>query len=139
MMKIKKLHEAAVLPTRGTERAAGLDLTAVEMETQYDIITYHTGIAIELPLGTFGIIAPRSSIYKTGLMQSNSLGIIDSDYRGELLVKHRIINRELPAYGTGDRIAQLIILPYLIFTPTSFTEQLEESKRGSSGFGSTGN
>jgi len=77
-MKIKKLHVDAKLPYRGTDKSAGLDLVAVDMYTQGDIITYHTGIAIELPPGTFGMLVPRSSIYKTGLIQSNSCGVVDS-------------------------------------------------------------
>ena len=89
IIRFKKLYPAAVAPTRGSAHAAGYDLTAVGCEWDYDhkVMVYHTGIAVEIPRGYAGFLFPRSSIYKRSLVLSDSVGVIDADYRGEILVK----------------------------------------------------
>lgn len=150
-LKIKKLHPNAVLPQYAKKGDAGLDLTCTEIEFDSNTHTYiyKTGLAVEIPEGYVGLLFPRSSLYKTILHLTNSVGVIDSGYRGEIMV--RFINifdpREKPEtgfwqfpkehYQVGDRIAQLILLPYpqLIIEEV---EELTESERGEKGFGSSG-
>ena len=151
-VKIKRLHEDAVIPQYAKAGDAGLDLTAVEDATvKNNTATYKTGLAVEIPEGHVGLIIPRSSIYKTGNRQSNCVGVIDSGYRGELLVKHDVSTGVLAAlidndtetyaalnpYKKGDRIAQLIIIPYPQIELEEVME-LSDSSRGEGGFGSTG-
>ncbi len=143
-VKIKKLHPDAVLPKFGKPGDAGADLTAVSVD--YDGYTgnmvYKTGIAIEIPEGYVGLIFPRSSIYKTPLRLSNSVGVIDSGYRGEIEFKFTntfptSANHQIITYLPGDRIGQLIIIPYPSID-YEWSEDLSESVRGIGGFGSTG-
>jgi dUTP pyrophosphatase len=141
----KKLHKDAKIPEYAKHGDAGLDLTATSIEVSADIITYGIGIAVEIPEGHVGLIYPRSSIFKKDLSLANSVGVVDAGYRGELKVKFRVIkdldNRYIDPdriYEIGERVAQLMIVPY----PTiQFVEkeELNETKRGSGGFGSTGN
>lgn len=138
-VKIKKLHADAVIPSYSKEGDAGLDLVATSMEiinpTQ---VRFGTGLAIEIPYGYVGLVFPRSSIFKADLSLSNSVGVIDSGYRGEIMA---VFNRKFPStqtpYNIGDRIAQIIIVPY---PQISFieSEELSETSRGEGGFGSTG-
>lgn len=138
-VKIKKLHPDAVIPKYAKEGDAGLDFTAISMENSRftNYVEYGTGLAVEIPKGYVGLIFPRSSIYKTGFILSNSVGVIDSGYRGEIKFKF-YKNDDFPEiYGKGDRIGQLVILPY----PEIEFEQvkeLESSERGDQGYGSTG-
>lgn len=169
-VKIKRLHQDAVIPSYSKKGDAGMDLTAVDK--YYDIhgcVVYRTGIAIEIPEGYVGLIFPRSSISKIDLALTNAVGVIDSGYRGEVLVKfkpmlvfmseeqHLISDEdetfkcadgvEIPwdnripisalDYEIGDRVAQLIIIPY----PQIEFEEVEEltkTERGDGGYGSTG-
>jgi len=135
-VKIKKLNDAATIPTRGTEHSAGMDLTAISKEWNKDnsLVTFGTGLSIEIPEGYVGLIFPRSSISKTTLNLSNSVGVIDSGYRGEIMFKFRYLE-EGSVYEIGDRVGQLLILPY----PTiEFEEgELSNTERGEGGFGST--
>jgi dUTP pyrophosphatase len=146
-IKIKKLHPYAAIPSYAKLGDAGMDLTAIAIttETIYDengdifskIITSKFGISVEIPEGFVGLIFPRSSIYKTGLSLSNSVGVIDSGYRGELMVKFNLLaDEENSIYKPGDRVAQLIILPYpqIEFEEVS---ELSSTERGEGGFGST--
>lgn len=138
-VKIKKLHPDAVIPQYAKPGDAGLDLVAVVETWNEDnsMVTYDTGLAIEIPDGYVGLVFPRSSISKTVLSLSNSVGVIDSGYRGPIMFKFRY-PEEGPVYDTGDRVAQLIIMPY----PQIEFEEVEElssTERGEGGFGSTGN
>lgn len=136
-VKIKKLHPDAVIPKYAKPGDAGMDLTAVEMERAWDVITYKTGLAVEIPPWHVGLLFPRSSVYKTSMVLSNCVGVVDSGYRGEIMLKFRDQTSSKP-YEVGDRIGQLIIMPY----PRIDFEQVDEltpTDRGSGGYGSTGN
>ena len=134
-VKIKKLHPNAVIPHYAKIGDAGLDLTAIGFETTDTHITYHTGLAIEIPYGYVGLLFPRSSVYKTEQVLSNSVGVIDSGYRGEVMLK---FSRSKKEYIIGDRIGQIILLKY---PQIDFEEvdQLTSTSRAKGGFGSTGN
>jgi dUTP pyrophosphatase len=134
IVKIKKLHPKAVIPAYAKEGDAGLDLIAIEFEEKNEHVTYKTGLAIEIPQGYVGLLFPRSSIYKRSQMLTNSVGVIDSGYRGEIMMK---FSRSINQYWPGDRIGQLIILPY---PQVEFeeTKELSLSERSGGGFGSTG-
>lgn len=118
---------------------AGIDLTATSMSSDDDgNIVYGTNRAFEIPEGYVGLLFPRSSNSKKGLLLSNSVGIIDSGYRGEVTMKFKMTTIIGCVYEIGDRIGQLIILPYpkIEFEEVS---ELSETERGSGGYGSTGN
>lgn len=143
-VKIKRLHKNSVLPSYAKCGDAGMDLTITSEEYIHKRefvnedyhIKYGFGISIEIPEGYVGLIFPRSSIYKQTQLLSNSVGVIDSGYRGEIsaVMKGADMNR----YKVGDRAAQLIIMPYpqIEFEEV---EELSESERGEGGYGSTGN
>lgn len=137
-IKIKKQNSNAAIPRYSKPGDAGLDLTAVEAHfTGLKQLTYDTGISIEIPEGYVGLVVPRSSIKNYSLSLSNSLGIIDSGYRGTIKVVFNIRDlKEHNYYNIGERIAQLIILPY----PSIQFEEVQElssSERGTGGFGSS--
>lgn len=141
-INVKKTNKNAIIPTRGSNQAAGYDLYACTSTTTiiapHQTVKIDTGIAVEIPDGYFGAIAARSGLAtKNGLAPSNKLGIIDSDYRGSLIValhNHSDIPQTINAM---ERIAQLIVIPYL---PVEFEEvdELGSTERGDGGFGSTG-
>ena len=137
-VKIKKIHQDAVIPSYAKTGDAGMDLTCVEVEKDeiLNTITYNTGIAIEIPPGHVGLLFPRSSVHKTGLTLCNSVGVIDSGYRGEIKLKFDV-KRWISVYKKGDRVGQIMILPYpnIDFVET---DTLSETERDSGGFGSTG-
>ena len=141
-IKVKKLRPGAVLPTYGTEFSAGADLYAC-LDEDVTILPGETrkiptGIAMELPVGTAGLIYTRSSLgTKRGLAPANKVGVVDSDYRGEFLIFLHNHGAEPQTIVHGDRIAQLVVTP--VFTP-GFVEALElsDTQRGTGGFGSTG-
>lgn len=175
-IKFTKTHPDAVIPTRGSDGAAGFDLTAVSLKRAADLYIYDIGIAMEIPAGYFAAIFPRSSIFFTGLELTNCVGVIDSDFRAPISA----IFREVPGdqharrlalhplfpgktglmhpYKPGDRIAQLIIQPYVMpvqktrhydgaieylpfsLEPIEFveTDHLSTTERGGQGYGSTG-
>jgi dUTP pyrophosphatase len=140
IVKIKKLHENAVIPVYSKPGDAGLDLVATSIDDDsYNNIIYGTGLAIEIPEGHVGLLYPRSSNSKTDLYLTNHVGVIDSGYRGEIMFKYRPINgiEDAYIYAVGDRIGQLIIIPYpsIEFVETA---ELSDSDRGEGGFGSTG-
>ena len=150
LVNIKRLHENAVVPKYAKEGDAGLDLVATEiLKDTPEQITYGTGLAIELPEGYVGLVFPRSSVRNTGLQLSNSVGVIDSGYRGEIQVTfNKIFDTEKiydeikilgndNFYKIGDRVAQIIIMkhPYILFSEVN---ELTETERGNGGFGSTG-
>ena len=137
-VKIKKLVEEAVVPKYAHSTDAGLDLTATSFEIRNNVYIYGTGLAIEIPKGYVGLIFPRSSNFKQDLYLTNCVGVIDSGYRGEIkfMFKMGPINTG-NIWQVGDRIGQLIIMPY----PSIELKEVDElsySDRGEGGFGSTG-
>lgn len=141
-IRVKKLREGALLPTYGTAQAAGADLYAC-LETPLTIFPGETarvptGLALEVPEGCAGLVYARSGLAtKRGLAPANKVGVIDSDYRGEITVVLYNHGSEPQTIASGERIAQLIITPVL--TPAYMeTDRLTETLRGTGGFGSTG-
>ena len=142
-IKIKKLNENAIIPTRGSEYAAGVDLYAcidkpIEIQP-HETVKIGTGLAMELPTGYFGAIFARSGLAtKQGLRPANCVGCCDSDYRGDYIVPLHNDTDITQTVIPNERIAQLVIMPYL---PVDFTEvdELTETERGDGGFGHTGN
>ena len=163
IVKVKKLCSSAVIPTYAHSTDAGMDLYATSETFENGNYVYGTGIAVEIPEGYVGLIFPRSSISRTDLFLTNAVGVIDSGYRGEITCKFKssirflrgvraviamLFNkyiRKCPTignitgekYNVGDRIAQLIIMPYpkIEFQEV---EELSETDRGEGGYGSTG-
>lgn len=141
-MQIQKLHDKAILPTRGSAQAAGMDLYACLDE---DLVLapgtcqrVPTGLSIALPEGTFGGIYARSGLAaKEGLRPANCVGVVDSDYRGEWLVPLYNDSAVPRTVRHGDRVAQLIVQPYLA-PAVELAETLSATERGQGGFGSTG-
>jgi dUTP pyrophosphatase len=141
-VKIKKLSELAVIPSYANEGDAGMDLVATSVISETPTqITYGLGVALEIPNGFVGLVFPRSSIRKTRLQLSNSVGVIDSGYRGELQATFNkittTIENQKNDYKVGDRVAQIMIIPH---PPIEFNEvdELSDTERGEGGFGSTG-
>ncbi|MEG0252474.1 MAG: dUTP diphosphatase [Muribaculaceae bacterium] len=146
-VKIKKLYKDATIPSYSLDGDAGMDLTAVsKYYGDFGNIVYGTGIAIEIPDGYVGLIFPRSSICNKYLHLINCVGVIDSNYRGEITIKfslrtfknYEVCNcRDLEDYKIGDRIGQIIIMPY---PDIEFEEvkELSKTERGDKGYGSTG-
>ena len=142
IVKIQKLREEAVIPTRGSEKAAGYDLHAAIPEAVYILphstTKIKTGLAMELPDNTFGAIFARSGLAtKQGLRPAICVGVCDSDYRGEYIVAVHNDTDIVQVVCPGEKIAQLILLPFL---PIDFqmVDKLSETERGEGGFGSTG-
>ena len=137
-VRIKRLHPDAVIPKYAKEGDAGMDLTAIGMEREWDVVTYKTGLALEIPKGHVGLLFPRSSVYKTSMIMSNCVGVIDSGYRGEIMLKFRDQWRDYSSrYDVGDRVGQLIIMPYPQ-VELEEVESLSSTDRGDGGYGSTG-
>ena len=138
-LRYKKLVNEAVAPFKAHETDAGFDLTAVSVseDRKRNIVTYGTGIAVEIPKGYVGLIFPRSSVYRHQLSLSNCVGVIDSGYIGEIKFMYRIVQPNISRYTTGDRIGQLVIVP-IPDVELEEAEQLDDSERGTGGFGSTG-
>lgn len=164
-VKIKKLDPSAVIPKYAKEGDAGMDLTAISIKMGKDgLVEYGTGLSIEIPKGYVGLIFARSSIYKLDAALTNAVGVIDSGYRGEIKFKFKALPKtkkiEIPygyydgamsssrkyllsfegckVYNVGDRIGQIVIMPYpeIEFEEVS---ELSTTNRGNSGYGSTGN
>ena len=163
-VKIKKLNENAVIPTYAKEGDAGMDLTATSKSfDEYGNVVYGTGLAFEIPKGYVGLLFPRSSNAKTDLFLTNSVGVLDSGYRGEVMFKFKssirshnplkfwwhflvkkryrktleLYNNTFSSYNVGDRIGQLVIVkhPYIKLVEV---DELSETERGAGGYGSTG-
>ena len=167
-VKIKKLREDAVIPTYAHDTDAAMDLTAVTKEyDKYGNLVFGFGLALEIPEGYVGLIFPRSSIHKEDLLLTNSVGVIDAGYRGEITAKFAARSSDIvpknffrriwyylkgmveddvanirnnfwySSYKVGDRVAQMIIMPY---PKVKFqeVEELSETERGEGGYGSTG-
>jgi dUTP pyrophosphatase len=139
-VKIKKLHNNAVIPKYAKTGDAGLDLVATEIINKDPFqITYGTGLAMEIPAGYVGLVFPRSSIRKYDLSLTNCVGVIDSGYRGEIQATFRRHKGVASTdYEVGDKIAQIIIVPYPSIEFIE-TDELSETERGTGGFGSSGN
>lgn len=151
-VKIKKLSPNAVIPAYAKPGDAGMDLTAISVsfDKNLGVIIYGTGLSVEIPDGHVGLLFPRSSIYKTVQTLTNSVGVIDSQFRGEIKFifrdafspiedpKDRWNRFNSDFYNIGDRIGQLIIIPYPSIEFEE-VEELSETVRGEGGFGSTGN
>ena len=134
----KKLHEDAVIPFKKHLGDAGYDLTAVSFETIGGKIKYNLGISVEIPFGYVGLIFPRSSICKYDLVLTNSVGVIDSGYTGEISAVFALTKAKDPKiYQLGDRVAQLVIVPILNARFIQ-VDELSKSERGDKGYGSTG-
>lgn len=141
-LKYKKLNENALEPTYGTELSAGADLYSVATGAinikPGESTMVHTGIAVAIPDGHVGLVFARSGLAcKRGLAPANKVGVIDADYRGEILVCLRNESNQSQIIGSGERIAQLVVIKY---DNCKFeeVEDLEDTDRGSGGFGSTG-
>jgi len=139
-VNVCKLDPKAILPTYGSAEAAGADLyiLADTLVKAGETVLAHTGISMEIPNGYVGLVFARSGLAaKRDLAPANKVGVIDSDYRGEIMValhNHGAINREISA---GERIAQIVLVPYLTAEFTE-TDALSDTDRGAGGFGSTG-
>ncbi len=142
-VRIKKLSENATVPTYGSPYSAGADLYAV-CENAVEIsagqtVLIHTGIALEIPQGYAGLVYARSGLAtKKGLAPANKVGVIDADYRGEVMVALHNHSDKTQTVENGERVAQLVIAPFL---SAEFEEadELTDTERGTGGFGSTGN
>lgn len=141
-VNVKKLNENAVLPSYGSEFAAGADLYAcVESEVvinPHETVLIPTGIALELPQGYAGLIYARSGLAtKKGLAPANKVGVVDCDYRGEVKVALHNHSQTVQTVAPKERVAQLVITPYLT-AQFVVADELSETVRGGGGFGSTG-
>ncbi len=139
---VKKLNPEAVMPTYGSEYAAGADLYAcIEEPVSFEpgeTRLIHTGLSMEIPAGYAGLIYARSGLAsKKGLAPANKVGVIDADYRGELMVALHNHSNVTVSIEPQERIAQLVITPYLT-AHFEETDQLSDTVRGAGGFGSTG-
>lgn len=140
-VKVKKLSEDAVIPTYAKPGDAGMDLTAVSYsyDAEHDWHCYGTKLAMEIPHSYVGLVFPRSSNRKTNAYMCNHVGIIDSGFRGEIMLtfKNRDSKVKAAPYKVGDRVGQIVILPY---PEVNFivSEKLSETERGTGGHGSTG-
>lgn len=141
-LKIKKMRNNAIIPTKGDTEAAGIDLYAC-IDEPITIASENTakipsGIACEFPKGYFGLVVPRSSVgAKRRLKLANTVGIIDNSYRGEILMIFANENKIPQTINPGERLAQMILLPYVTYNIVE-TDSLSETERGEGGFGSTG-
>ena len=141
-MKIKLLNEDAVVPTRGSKSAAGYDLYSAENSDIWidknSTFKIHIGIAIEIPEGYVGLIYARSGIAtKNGIRPANCVGVIDSDYRGEIIVALHNDSNTSYCVKSHDRVAQLVIAPY-IAPEIEIVDEISDTDRGDGGFGHTG-
>ena len=139
-VNFKKLTPEAQKPKFGKPGDAGADLVATSVQLKDNQVIYGTGLAVEIPEGMVGLVFPRSSIRNYDLEMSNSVGVIDSGYRGEVMVTFNV-NHLVPSfaskYDVGERIAQLVIVPVPLIQ-YSEVEELSETSRGEGGHGSTG-
>lgn len=141
-LRIKKLDERATIPSYGSEFSAGADLYALchePMVIESGATAFvHTGISLEIPEGLVGLIYARSGLAcKSGLAPANKVGVIDSDYRGEIVVALHNHGDTSRTISHGDRIAQIVFTPY-VYADFEIADELCDTARGSGGFGSTG-
>ena len=148
-IKIKKLHPDAVIPSYAKAGDAGMDMIAIDSTISADglYVEYGTGIAVEVPEGYVGLLFPRSSVSKTTMVLANHVGVVDSGYRVEIKFRFKDLNMQQDfdgswycdetVYEVGNKIGQLVILPYPQIELVEATE-LSDSDRGDGGFGSSG-
>lgn len=141
-VNIKKMNEKAIIPTYGSDFAAGADLYACLDESLViepgETVFIHTGVAVELPIGYAGFVFARSGLAsKRGLAPANKVGVIDCDYRGEIMTALHNHGNTAQTIEHGERIAQLVIMPYAV-ARFNVCQELSETVRGEGGFGSTG-
>ena len=137
-IKLKKMNPNAVVPTYAKQGDAAMDLYAAEViKDEWGNYVYLTGIALEIPSGHVGLLFPRSSVSRTCLSLANSVGVVDSGYRGEIMLKYRNTGEANSIYKSGDRVGQLIVMPYPQIELIE-VEELSSTERGDGGFGSTG-
>lgn len=141
-VNIKKINEKAIVPTYGSEFAAGADLYACLDESLViepgETAFIHTGVAVELPIGYAGFVFARSGLAsKRNLAPANKVGVIDCDYRGEIMTALHNHGKTAQTIEHGERIAQLVIMPYAV-AEFNVCDELSETVRGEGGFGSTG-
>jgi dUTP pyrophosphatase len=142
LIQVKKLNDSAIIPARGSQQAAGYDLYACAdhdiIIAPHSTIKVGTGLSMAIPAGYFGAVYARSGLAaKEGLRPANCVGVVDSDYRGEIIVA---LHNDTDAERTIDkseRIAQIVVMPYLSVEFRE-TDELDDTERGSGGFGSTG-
>jgi dUTP pyrophosphatase len=133
----KKLVQEAQTPKFGKPGDAGADLVATTMSNHDDHLVYGVGLAVEIPEGMVGLVFPRSSIRQTDLFMANSVGVIDSGYRGEIFITFNVKKGATRWYQVGDRVAQLVIVPVPLVKYVE-VDELSETERGIAGHGSTG-
>lgn len=144
-IKVKKTIPEAIIPTKGSEYAAGYDLYIPKTKENpikigpKEKLVINTGIAMEIPQGYVGLVFVRSSIgIKRGIQLQNQCGVIDSDYRGDIMVAIKNTGLEEQELARGERIAQIIIVPYLANTTLFEVSELDDTARGTGGIGSSG-
>lgn len=141
VLKVRRISENAVIPTRGSKDAAGYDLycTSSSMIEPRQTVKISTGIQMEIPDGYVGLLFARSGIaIKKGLRPANAVGVIDSDYRGEIIVALHNDSNITQNVTLGDRVAQLVLVRYFAPSIEEVVEELSETERGEGGFGSSG-
>ena len=142
-VKFKKLSEKAITPSYARNGDAGLDISCItyQVDKDFNYIEYFTGLAFEIPEGHVGLLFPRSSVSKTDLRLANAVGVVDSGYRGEITFRYKFDKNSffasLKRFEEGDRIGQLVIIPYPKVQLNEVVN-LTESERGEGGYGSTG-
>lgn len=139
LVKIRRTDDKAIIPTYSRSGDAGLDITATyrSFNNVLGYYEYNTGLEFEIPIGFVGLIFPRSSISKKDLLLANSVGVIDSGYRGEITFRFKPTCDFPRLYEPGDRIGQIVIIPYPQITFYE-AEELSQTERGQGGYGSTG-
>lgn len=134
-IKVKKIHPDAVLPSYANLDDAAMDVMAVSREITERYVEYKTGLSLEVPQGHVCLIFPRSSVTKKDLILKNCVGILDSGYRGELILRFQKFGEDI--YEVGERVGQIMVIPRPLMTIKE-VENLSDSARGEGGFGSTG-
>ena len=135
-----EVKSEGVLPTKATDGSAGFDLYSTRITQERDnsnkpVFVYHTDIAVEIPKGYVGLLFHKSGVSKRSIMLCNCVGVIDSDYRGEIMAKMKVTTDAVPTiYAIGEPFAQLVIVPYLVAEPI-LVDELSETERGTKGFG----
>ena len=135
VIKIKKIHPDAVIPKYAKPGDAGMDVVAIGREITEKYVEYKTGLCLEIPEAHVCLIFPRSSVSKKDLVLCNSVGVLDSGYRGELILRFQKFGEEI--YEVGERIGQIMVVPYPV-AEIEEVEELSETIRGEGGLGSTG-
>ena len=134
-VKVKKVHPDAVIPSYAHEGDAAMDVTAIGREITDKYIEYKTGLALEVPKDHVCLILPRSSISKKDLVLCNSIGVLDSGYRGELLLRFQRFGEDI--YEIGEKVGQVMVIPHP-YMKIQEVDELSNSSRGTGGWGSTG-